>query len=592
MAISLQHPCHDHPLILRKLSENCRIRCSLCNLLFHGPTYCCLDCDFFLHKSCALVQLPPQIEHPSDSRHPLSLERGQYGCSDCGIGMAALRAIVTIPPEDQQEEVGETFQHFAHKHPLTSFHVPNTNGVNCMVCESQVFGRVFGCRSCRFLVHESCARLPRDIQQHPFHPEHPLTLVTSLFTDFEKRFRCRACSLKFNFAYFCDECEVSLDVLCAVSTLVRSSEEKEEGEHQLSCFVMKSESNIICQLCQLRTSGEVYCCFDCIIFLHKSCVEDLPQEIRHYSHEGHPLILRARPKGNRQKFHCGSCSCECCGITFHCESCQFDLHLQCAVKTLSAVENGAVSTIDHFAHEHPLTLLHFNEKIESDCHACKQSPKGLTYCCRSCKNFALHQSCAELPSQLIHIFHPQHPLTLLPEESKDYLYCSVCYKKSEGFTFHCAECHFYLDIECALKKATVKHERHERALVYFQRSRTEHLQCNSCGKSCNVDLYRCLLCNYNIHYDCLPLPATVQHNCHPYHQLVLCDKFVDGIPDDQYCDYCEEIRHPDHGVYRCAECWYTVHIECVIPTVSINIIEDFFFLVQISSTSYCVKIHL
>ncbi|XP_031399211.1 uncharacterized protein LOC116209642 [Punica granatum] len=296
--------------------------------------------------------------------------------------------------------------------------------------------------------------------------------------------------------------------------------------------------------------------------------------LQHPCHK-HALILRELSQSCR--IRCYLCNLyfhgpTYCGITFNCESCQFDLHPECALETLSAVEAGAgaVSTIEHFAHDHPLTLSHLKKKIKFDCHVCKQPPEGLTYCCRICKEFVLHKSCAELPSELAHIFHPQHPLVLLPEASSNYLYCSVCHKRSEGFTYHCAECHFYLDKECALKKATVKHQRHEHSLVYFQRSTTEHLQCNSCGRSCNVDLYRCLLCNYNIHYDCLPLPPTVQHECHLYHPLVLFDKFVSGRPDDQWCDYCEEIRNPDHGVYRCAECWYTVHIECVIPTVDLE----------------------
>lgn len=583
MADSLQHPIHEHALILRHLSENCNIRCFLCTQPFHGPAYCCLECDIFLDESCASIELPLQIQHPAHAEHLLALDgtNSWYRCHGCRFHLFAIDAFMTLPPADEDklgEEEKERIQHFAHEHPLSPFFLTTQSGSVCKACRLHMLGRVYGCRECMFLLHESCAKLPRGME-HRFHHQHPLTLVADFAIDFGECHECRVCSYRSRFMYQCDECKLNHCIKCTLSTLPPQSEDPEEAncgaiegpfhQHQLTQFRVIMENNIVCQACQLRISGEVCCCFDCVFFIHKECSKELPLEIKHHLHQEHPHFLQAAAPYNGGMCYCPSCLRGYNGMTFNCESCKFDLDPQCALQTLSAVEGGTASEIQHFSHPHPMTLVHSNEGVNAvNCDACGEPATGLAYCCQRC-TIMLHKQCAEVARELDHQFHPWHPLVLLSRAPAEYFYCSACHKKSEGFTFCCTKCEFYLDMECASRKPTLKHERHEHRLAYLPISnKTNRLYCNCCGKSCTRDLYRCVPCNFNIHHDCLPLPPRVEHECHPYHPLVLFDRYVDGRPDDQYCDYCEEIRNPDHGVYRCAECLYTTHIECVIPTVS------------------------
>ncbi|XP_031399201.1 uncharacterized protein LOC116209640 isoform X2 [Punica granatum] len=525
---SLEYPGHEHALIRQEISENCRVACSMCSQDIRGTAYCCQEhCDFFLDESCASVEFPPQIKHPSHPQHSLSLTLTpgkpwyDYNCGDCSFSLEAKFAMATLstPQDELREGEEDVIEHISHEHPLTSFHVNIPNWAMCKGCWLRISGRVYGCRCCGFLLHESCARAPRVILQHPFHPQHSLTIV-----------------------FDCD---------------------------------------IRCKVCELHISGEVYCCPECIFFLHKLCADELPQVIAHYLHPEHPLTYQGECQYRGGTFYCNCCSREYTDMpSFRCESCYFDLDPKCALQTHSAIQEGVATTIQHFIHDHPLTLYYFKptnyykpmKNLVFHCEACRQpmTTDGLAYCCLVCdKNngdrFLLHQSCAHLPSGLEHPFHPQHQLKLLPRApSAEHFYCSACHERSQGFTFYCAECEFHLDLVCASLKPTLEHHRHEHNLTYFQRSPYKYPSCNFCRRSSRIDVYCCLPCNFNLHHKCLPLPPVIEHECHPYHPLVLFSKFVLGDPNDQYCDFCEEIRNPDHGVYRCDQCWYTTHIDCVI----------------------------
>ncbi|OWM67331.1 uncharacterized protein LOC116207081 [Punica granatum] len=577
---SLQHPTHPHALIRRVLSENCSINCYFCWQLIQGSAYCCQEsCEYYLHESCALMELPLLIlQHPFHPQHPLKLTPNtRYSCGNCEYSMDLVLAVATLPPEnkDEEEESREEdmIQHVAHDHPLSSFSIKMPEWIPCRGCWLKKSGRVYGCRQCQFLVHESCAQAPPEIR-HPFHPRHSLTLVF----DHGNGFQCQACGMKrFNqLAYYCHECRFHLDVPCATVIGTPPPEDLKNKDtpiiqhfshrHQMTSFHVNMEFGyILCPVCDLNISGEIYCCPDCIFLIHKSCADKLSPETVHFLHPSHPLKLLEKPWYSAGRYGCCCCGRADSGLHFNCKECMFNLDPNCALRTLSAAKEGVATKFQPHAHEHPMTLCSFSKmKIGKTCSACKQYIDGLAYRCSLCiGGFVLHKSCAELPVEIEHPFHQVHPLKLLPKAPADYFYCNACHERSEGFTFCCITCQFYLDVGCASIKLTLKHPRHEHSLTYFQKSQIPW-RCASCGKGSCIDVYRCMPCNFILHHDCLPLPPTVNHKCHPYHPLILCDEFVDGNPDAQYCDYCETIRNPDHGVYRCEECWYTTHIGCVI----------------------------
>lgn len=211
-----------------------------------------------------------------------------------------------------------------------------------------------------FVLHESCSQLPPEILQHPSHRKHRLTLVTNP----EKHFKCSACGLSHEFAYHCNECSFDLDVLCAVSTLPLQDQRKEDSvmidhfshPHQLKSFNVKEDSNrITCKACERHLSGEVYGCLDCIFLLHVSCAELHPKLV-HSLHPDHFLILQAKSHQSAGRFRCSCCSEASSGFVYNCEICNFNLDIECALETLSALEAGMTEELQHFAHDHPLSL--------------------------------------------------------------------------------------------------------------------------------------------------------------------------------------------------------------------------------------------
>ncbi|GAB4846250.1 hypothetical protein Ancab_025249 [Ancistrocladus abbreviatus] len=93
-------------------------------------------------------------------------------------------------------------------------------------------------------------------------------------------------------------------------------------------------------------SGEVYCCAKCNFDLHKSCF-DAPRELEHGGHPQHTLKLLSKTPYSSGKVMCNGCGKENKGFDYHCASCKYDLHLDCAhlPKVMSRDD-----------HQHTLTL--------------------------------------------------------------------------------------------------------------------------------------------------------------------------------------------------------------------------------------------
>ncbi|PKI44638.1 hypothetical protein CRG98_034993 [Punica granatum] len=274
-------------------------------------------------------------------------------------------------------------------------------------------------------------------------------------------------------------------------------------KHALVLQELSKDFSLGCKICSISVKGPAYHCIDCEFFLHKSCAE-LPPKIQHPSHPQHPLVfsMDASPR-----FRCYGCRNALRDKCYQCYDCEIDLHVGCAAATLPPPKeeeqedeqkhedknHHEEEMIEHFAHDHRLASFRVDAPNYIECKACGQRISGRVYGCRACI-FVLHESCALASREIInHPFHPQHPLTLLVDSETSFR-CKVCER---------------------------------------------------------IDFYRCVPCNYNLHFSCLPLPPSAKHEFH-YHQLVLRDRFVDDLYDyeEQYCDVCETLRHPEHGKSR------------------------------------------
>lgn len=125
-------------------------------------------CYFFLHEPCALAELPQQItKHPVHPKHPLLMMKSQmYCCHLCQMDLKASVVIASLPPLEEENKI----QHVAHEHPLTAFHTRAPNWIRCEGCQERMSGQPYGCHSCQFFLHESCARLRKERLQYPFYP--------------------------------------------------------------------------------------------------------------------------------------------------------------------------------------------------------------------------------------------------------------------------------------------------------------------------------------------------------------------------------------------------------------------------------------
>ncbi|GMP95720.1 hypothetical protein CsSME_00044657 [Camellia sinensis var. sinensis] len=232
--------------------------------------------------------------------------------------------------------------------------------------------------------------------------------------------------------------------------------------------------------------------------------------------------------------------------------------------------------IQHFSHNHPLNLVD-QVAIFATCQCCEQivmtrntpSYKCLKFGCW----FHIHKLCTQLPQQLSHPFHPQHPLTLLPHPPSNggEFRCQACGKARRGFTFHCSTCQFNLDINCASLKPqinqqiSIRHFSHTNLhiLDLCNKDKNFDVFCSACESQFqdHDSIYVCLECKLLLHKPCAELPQKIDHHpFHPQHSLVLYTK----MPPWESFKRCKACwKDYSFGFnYRCVECKFILGIEC------------------------------
>ncbi|XP_062076526.1 protein VACUOLELESS GAMETOPHYTES-like [Humulus lupulus] len=215
------------------------------------------------------------------------------------------------------------------------------------------------------------------------------------------------------------------------------------------------------------------------------------------------------------------------------------------------------------------------------CIACQLPCSYPAYSCTThlCLNF-FHKSCVDkLPQKIQHPFHSHKPLTLKFSN----LQCDLCYKKDCRLVFSCREigCTFKVCTECAFLDAIIVRCRsHDHLLCLVEGAYFDNIKCDACQKSyielnnhatseihsTRAFLFRCMECDFNLHFICGPLPSTIKFNYH-IHSLTFLNSVVEDNCYEYYCDVCEEERNPDFRIYSCFNCRYEAHIHCLIAQV-------------------------
>ncbi|XWS55621.1 hypothetical protein CRYUN_Cryun09bG0016500 [Craigia yunnanensis] len=160
------------------------------------------------------------------------------------------------------------------------------------------------------------------------------------------------------------------------------------------------------------------------------------------------------------------------------------------------------TTIQHFTHCHPLTKLSANKEFL--CHGCGILGDGTRYRCEPC-DFDLHDHCGTCPMELSSFMH-EHGLKLVLHKLQD--------------------------------------------------TRQNDRVCDLCGDTVERLVYRCNLCEFVVHPLCTQLPQYVRHVMHKDHPL----RLQGSVPGR--CMVCKDTCESWH--YRCGICCFDLHLECVL----------------------------
>jgi hypothetical protein len=193
---------------------------------------------------------------------------------------------------------------------------------------------------------------------------------------------------------FEDEESENIELLTNKSIDLAIVDTKLERAGQIWCFshqhnlILNNEELIdvkLCDSCIGLMSTPFYSSTQCNFFLQSRCAQ-LPREKRHQLHP-YSLTLFSQVPSCGGLFSCTACEHLNCSFSYRCETCDFDLDLQCC--SISKM------SMKHECHQQSLFLAVNSNKI---CHIFNStsSKKPSIFLCINC-DFALDFECATLP---------------------------------------------------------------------------------------------------------------------------------------------------------------------------------------------------
>ncbi|KAG1363288.1 diacylglycerol kinase theta [Cocos nucifera] len=176
----------------------------------------------------------------------------------------------TIPKTNPGEEIF----HFSHpQHPLVQVSYPYL--FTCMGCKEYGAGKRFRCQICGFDLHDFCALAPPSLHGHPLHHKHQLVFFTK--PGGFLRSKCDICNKSTKgFAFRCSSCSFEMHPCCAaMSRQMKFLTHQHPLTLSSPMAIMGGDSSFVCEVCQRKRSGQVYCCIACGYYLHAVCAKDL-----------------------------------------------------------------------------------------------------------------------------------------------------------------------------------------------------------------------------------------------------------------------------------------------------------------------------
>ncbi|XP_078153965.1 protein VACUOLELESS GAMETOPHYTES-like [Carex rostrata] len=164
------------------------------------------------------------------------------------------------------------------------------------------------------------------------------------------------------------------------------------------------------------------------------------------------------------------------------------------------------SRLSHFSHDHELVKTQTFANDQFYCDLCNtQIKEGPRYRCHAC-NFDLHEDCAKLPEKISFFAHPWHNLHLGPA-GKTGRVCDLCMEVGTGFFYRCFSCSFDVHPHCTTTKQMVSTGLHPEHSLFLSPAGAIWNSCTACKETGeSIWLYRCGMCNVNLHMKCLHGP--------------------------------------------------------------------------------------
>ncbi|CDP07680.1 unnamed protein product [Coffea canephora] len=386
------------------------------------------------------------------------------------------------------------YKHFSHVHGLVYQQLPQGTEVHCSGCKFPGSGCLYSCWQCSYFLHEQCFQASRSLK-HPSHPAHPLTLVPYP-TYPSNSFYCNTCNLVGNgFSYCCSECDFDLHVHCAFkpnATPLQATLSPAPNYHSYpnvgygtQNFSPHPSSPVD------QTAG--------YSFHNANFPSSYPassetgsyyESIQHNASSNPPLHNSPMPMPQPSE----------------------------PVRISLLSNPSKVQEVKHFSHQHALQLNDIKDTSPKVCSGCEDNLTGSAYSCvESQCNFHLHKSCFELPREIRHKSHLDHPLTLLAKPVSHY---------TDG-----------------------------------------QFACNACLQSGAAFVYNCESCSFDLHVECVSLPESI---IRPDHKHPLKLFYSNPVPKEEgqqvtfVCDVCQKPVHEIAWIYYCHECDFGTHLECAV----------------------------
>ncbi|XAR64672.1 hypothetical protein NMG60_11008439 [Bertholletia excelsa] len=497
----------------------------------------------------------------------------------------------------------EQLQHKSHSHPLTFVEELEDDDVCCDVCKELISGPCYSCDTCKYFLHESCAKLPMEITDHPLHPHHTLRIFYH-----HHELPCFFCKrIIEGFLYGCKDCFFLLDINCSHTSWRKVQQRIQHRTHNTSLYISKP-GIFSCDACGVKHKGKSYLC-TCGIMVNKTCYNS-PKSFQHDDHE-HSLVLADCLPFEDFKFQN---KCEICHEmlsreywTYYCKKCGYFIHLKCAklktklssesqlqidednlvtlppsdesidpitlfIKKISGQGNyERVAEFNHPSHVHPLIFsddqskapIWNNARHVEQCNGCAVPILAPFYHCAETEcRFFLHECCARLPNQLQLPSHHEHTLELDTKLSIGGECCRICKEYGNIFMYTCSTCKYMIDCKCASLAGIIKHEAHQHALVWQKIEYKKY--CSLCTKFFESNVFACDSCGFNVCPNCAMLRRVMRHRYdeHPF-RLAYSPSHLDA--DEFYCEICEKEMDPKVRFYHCTECDQSSHPNCISP---------------------------